>query len=154
MPPAVVPYLSAVDAPSASCALPVKLRPVGEDPVTRRCCEKLHEKRHVSSYESRCIECLLRRRRTFFIGRTGMGHESWTACLAVTNNANTTYWPIIRKHLTYKNGVPTANTSDAMGPVSLWSFVITGFCCIRYYSDYTHTAIVNAKTSHMISSIW
>ena len=90
---------------------------VTEDPVTRGCCAKLHERRHAHSYpgyESRCIECLLRKRRTFFIGRTGMGHESWTACLAVTNNSNTTYWPLIRRHLTFKNGVPTANTADAM----------------------------------------
>ena len=43
-----------------------------------------------------------------------MGHESWTACLAVTNNTNTTYWPIIRKHLTFKNGVPTSGTADAI----------------------------------------
>lgn len=110
------PVLTPATARTASCRLLREhVLPVKEDPVTRRCCEKLHEKRNVpGNYESRCIECLLRRQRTFFIGRTGMGHESWTACLAVTNNSNTTYWPIIRRHLTFKNGVPTANTSDAM----------------------------------------
>ena len=110
----LVPFLSPAASPSASCSLPVTFPPVGQDPVTRRCCEKLHEKRQIVGYESRCISCLLRRRRTFFIGRTGMGHESWTACLAATNNSNTTYWPIIRKFLTYKNGVPTKSTADAM----------------------------------------
>ena len=88
---------------------------VAADPVTRGCCEQLHELRRTNDgYESRCISCLIRQRRTFFIGRTGMGHESWTACLAVTNNSNTTYWPLVRSHLTYKNGVPTENVSDAM----------------------------------------
>ena len=112
----VVPVLTPSTAASASCHMPRPAWPaLHEDPVTRRCCEKLHEKRMLpGNYESRCIECLIRKRRTFLIGRTGMGHESWTACLAVTNNWNTTYWPIIRRHLTYKNGVPTASTNDAM----------------------------------------
>ena len=111
-----VPVLTPQTVRTHSCQLlrPSNQLPVSVDPVTRSCCEDLHSKRQVRSYESQCIECLLRERRTFFLGRTGMGHESWTACLAVTNNSNTTYWPIIRKHLTYKNGVPTENTKDAM----------------------------------------
>ena len=112
----VVPVLTPSTVASSSCHVPRGAAlPVDEDPVTRRCCERLHEKRYVlGNYESRCIECLLRKRRTFLIGRTGMGHESWTACLAMTDNWNTTYWPIIRRHLTYKNGVPTKSTADAM----------------------------------------
>ena len=110
------PVLSPANIFHARCDHPRLSTPsVDVDPVTRRCCNRLDEERHShDGYESRCIACLLRQRRTFFIGRTGMGHESWTACLAVTNNTNTTYWPLIRKLLTYKNGVPTANTSDAM----------------------------------------
>jgi hypothetical protein len=112
----LVPVLRPENVMSASCQLlRENILDVQEDPVTRHCCEKLHERRlGPAGYESRCIECLIRRRRTFFIGRTGMGHESWTACLAMTNNSNTTYWPIIRRHLSYKNGVVTASTGDAM----------------------------------------
>ena len=110
-----VPVLSHENAITHGCNLPrVDVSPPEGDPVLRGCCEELETRRKVSGYESDCIQCLIRRNKPFFLGRTGMGHESWTACLAATNNWNTTYWPIIRRHLTYKNGVPTANTSDAM----------------------------------------
>lgn len=112
----MVPVLTPSTARSADCDLPrVDIPPPLNDPLLRGCCDALHEHRvSRDGYESRCIACLLERRRPFFIGRTGMGHESWTACLAVTQNSNTTYWPIIRRHLTFKNGVPTASTADAM----------------------------------------
>lgn len=112
----VVPVLAPATVRTESCENLVAQRDVEHDPVTRHCCTQLHEHHHDQSpeYESACLECLLRRRRPFLIGRTGMGHESWTACLAVTNNSNTTYWPIIRRHLAYKNGVPTASTADAI----------------------------------------
>ena len=111
------PVLMPANVFSSRCDMPhsAGIPSVANDPVTSQCCDQLHELRQSrDGYESRCISCLLARRRPFLIGRTGMGHESWTACLAVTNNDNTSYWPIIRRHLTFKNGVPTANTSDAM----------------------------------------
>ena len=107
--------LTPANALTARCSRPVSFPAVADDPLVARCCGQLHAQRHsVDGYESRCIECLLSRREPFFIGRTGMGHESWTACLAVTNNTNTSYWPLIRKYLAFKNGVPTASTSDAV----------------------------------------
>ena len=97
------------------CSRPVALPSVADDPLVAGCCDQLHEQRQSrDGYESRCITCLVDRGRPFFIGRTGMGHESWTACLAATNNTNTTYWPLIRSHLTFKNGVPTSSTADAI----------------------------------------
>ena len=60
-----------------SCRWPrYNIPSVADDPLINSCCERLQELRlDKSGYESRCLSCLLKQRKPFFVGRTGVSDQ-------------------------------------------------------------------------------
>ena len=72
----------------------------------------------------RCLRCLLRAGKPFFVGRTGLGKETWAACLAHHNDSivdkeRRAWWAMLGE-LVMENGIYARDQNDAIeyGPAA------------------------------------